>query len=328
MNIGLIDGDFIENTYCVFNLDLMQLAAFHKSKRDYVTLIRDTNTIEKFSKVYYVKDYPTTSYPSFLQLPHVEYLGKNLRNNLYTPLADGIRLIRPDTYLYNYDTSIWKTSYQDIYRSNIKGNHVRLEDYLYAKNIGKSFYGKGMVRMPLYIHDYKPLEVPNHLELINELHCPERQVTFKYPLVLNDMDQLFSLTPYGYNDNTLIVCTFTPTKEELEQLYSQSRVQMDRVVKYKAIGSTTPTDNYIEELSKHISNMKFAHRHNRCYRPYINSNLKEWAEFLYYLELWAFNSHHELDFFLWVSNFMSYNNYLLFKKWCDTIGLSESFMED
>lgn len=328
MNIGLIDGDFMENTHNVFNLDLMQLSAYHKSKRDYITLIRDTNTVDKFSKVYYVKDYPTPSYPSFLQMPHVEYLGKNLRNGIYTPLADGIRLIRPDTHLYGYDTSTWKKVYQDTFRSNLNGNHVRLEDYRYAQNIQRNFYGQGAIRTPLYIHDYNVLEVPNHLDIINELYCPERVITLKYPVIITNAEQLFAFSKYSYNDNSLIICNFIPSKDELEYLYTHSIVGIDRIIKYKVIGSTTPVDSYLNELSQHISNMKFAHKHRRCYRAYINSPIKEWNSFLYYLDLWAFNSYHETDFFLWASNYMSYNNHILFKQWCDTTGLTKMFMED
>lgn len=319
MNIGLIDGDFVANSHNIFNLDLMQLSTFHRKKYDMITMIKDPKLIDRFSKVYYVRDYPITDYPSYISHENVSYFGKMLRNNHYLPFEIGIRLAPPDLSIYNQDVSKWNTAYRNTYNYNTKARHVRLEDYAFAKAQRRPFYGLDN-DTNLVIHDYNLLAVPNYFELLSELHSPKRNLLLKYPIVIEREEDLLNLVSFKYNENTMIVFIPIPSQDLLSAIYVKQRIHLSRILKMKAVNLETPITEYPNIFIQHATNIKFAHSCGEDYRLIFKTNDREWDRLFTILNNWG-SSHLSSSFLQIAFNSNSYSRYLEIKDLCAKHGL-------
>lgn len=215
MNIGLIDGDFIPKKSNIFNLDLMQLSAYYKKNRNIVNLLTDENKIPFFSKVYYLKDYPTDKFPKFIQEPNVEYAGRAFSEDIYIPFKDEIRFILPDKTIYRPPDKKPINSY-DMYAYNNHATHLRLGDLPLKL---KSYY-EIPIETNLVLHDYNIVAVPNYQELLQSIYTPRHSILAKYPILINSFSDLTFLTQLKLNSDTLMVYTLPITLEELEQVCS------------------------------------------------------------------------------------------------------------
>lgn len=101
-SIGLFDRDFLDRSDGVrYNLQLMKLAAYHRRKRDLVSLITDPSRAPYYTKIYYRQNDPELSFPKELSARDNVDIGGYAINPVYEPLADEIENILPATDIYD-----------------------------------------------------------------------------------------------------------------------------------------------------------------------------------------------------------------------------------
>lgn len=128
--IGLLDWDLTRwQTPTVFNLELMKLAYYHKTRlRDVVQMERHFNS-QMCSKVYIQKDYEDFIYPEFITNdPKVTWRGLALTDGLYVPMAPEIECCPADTSIYRTLEPLYaKTKVgKQIFKNLTQACHVRL----------------------------------------------------------------------------------------------------------------------------------------------------------------------------------------------------------
>lgn len=107
MSIGLFDSDIIKYHQVPFNLELMKISSYYKKKLEIVAM-SPTFSPERYSKIFYRKDYYDGDFPKELFLyNNVEYGGKAFNINNYVPLPEEIEKMKADKYIYNYFEKIF-----------------------------------------------------------------------------------------------------------------------------------------------------------------------------------------------------------------------------
>ena len=100
MSIGLFDGDLSLYKNVLFNLELMKLANYYRSKGEIVALSTSLAT-DKYSKMIYRKDFYDGIFPSDIGVnPDLIYGGYAFTNGLYRPLDLEIEKTKPVTSIY------------------------------------------------------------------------------------------------------------------------------------------------------------------------------------------------------------------------------------
>ena len=99
MSIGLYDEDFMTYTPICFNLDLMKLSAFYKTKKEVVVLAPQLEP-ERYSKFYFRKDYNDGYFDRQIFMSNVDYGGHAFSGEKYVTLPEPIQLIKPDIKYY------------------------------------------------------------------------------------------------------------------------------------------------------------------------------------------------------------------------------------
>lgn len=208
MSIGLYDEDFMTYTPICFNLDLMKLSAFYKTKKEVVVLAPQLEP-ERYSKFYFRKDYNDGYFDRQIFMPNVDYGGHAFSGEKYVTLPEPIQLIKPDKHLY--DKLIYK--YQDtktlnlIFNTMVNAEHVRLS--LNGKDVWKDFEKTINITNKtrcLIFHDYDLGKIKDSNLIVKELikQMPPyyqkrgQLIGMKFPVQLNnekDFEQWISFNP-------------------------------------------------------------------------------------------------------------------------------------
>lgn len=200
MSIGLMDMDFMTYVHVPFNLEIMKLAAYFKSKKE-VTILVPKLEPERYSSFYLRKDFNDGNFPSGAQLSKISYGGYAFSNNIYTPLPIDIEKTYPDKQLYTKYRDLFSTNQakQLIFNTLQNMEHIRisLDNFTISKDIDSSINISKNTNI-LMFHDYNLNQIKDsHLyvrELLNYI-TNQRQHTqllcTKFPIqVDNEADLL------------------------------------------------------------------------------------------------------------------------------------------
>ena len=235
MNIGLIDGDFIPNKNNIFNLDLMQLAAYYKKNKNLVNVIRSEDKIPFFARVHYIKDYPVDKFPKFIQEPNVEYSGRAFSENIYIPFKDDIRHIAPDTTLYKPPDNKKSEAYE-TFTYNMRATHLRLADIPNFTTLRLHRYYDLPSSTNLILHDYNIFEIPNYQELLQSVYLPKYSLLPKYPILVNSFTDILFLTQFKFNNSdSFIIYTIPISLDELEQLTTRASRSFFEILRFRVM---------------------------------------------------------------------------------------------
>lgn len=127
MIIGLYDADMAKYTYTCFNLELMKIAAYYKKRRE-IVILSPLFTPNKFTKIFYRKDYYDGIFEKELHnFNNVEYGGYAFGEK-YLPLLKDIEQMRPDSSIYENFRKKYCNNSQHLknFTSLTRGEHFRL----------------------------------------------------------------------------------------------------------------------------------------------------------------------------------------------------------
>lgn len=316
MNIGLYDGDFEANEKHIFNLDIMQLATYHKKKRDIVVWLKSPDKIGYFQKVYYIKDYITNEFPNFIQNKNVEYMGRAFNEGYYRPLDESIRLCAPDQSLYNYNVNDNRVL-KELLSFNIKGVHLRLADIDLLKRSVHPYYTTPETRH-LILHDYDILAVPNYYNLLQSIYDPHHLILAKYPILISTLQDLKNILSFRFSalDNFLIYLN-PITIEELSTLILTAPKANFTIVVFKTIDKNTPLTTYPNIFRQTLNNILYLRNHNYAYRIFYKDIDTEWADIFTMLKFYGNNPTYQgsfLDFCFYRQNYQAYCATIAFLK--------------
>lgn len=139
MSIGLYDGDLqLYKDVPFFNIDLMKLSSYYKSKREIVNFCLNFNP-QMYSRFLVRQDYIGGQvYPSGYN--NVEFGGRAFNKNNYKPMDMPIELARPDVNLYN---KLENRLYRDAlgyFKALRRAEHLRLS--LDGKTVWKDYFSQ------------------------------------------------------------------------------------------------------------------------------------------------------------------------------------------
>lgn len=128
MSIGLFDGDLSQYRTCSFNLELMKLATYYK-KRGEIVALTTSLAPQKYSKMFYRKDYYDGFFPSEIETePNLIYGGYAFTNGIYRPLDMKIEKAAPSPSIYSKyeDLICFTTEEKRQFKKSLVSEHIRL----------------------------------------------------------------------------------------------------------------------------------------------------------------------------------------------------------
>jgi len=195
MAVGLIDWDLVRWKQPIpFNLELMKIARFQKTKkREIVKMLKTFNT-DPYSKIILRKDFEDYDYPiDIFGNPKVTAGGLVFNNNIYTPMPLEVESMEPDVSIYSsmgkyYQTnafsySMWERMKHSIHlRLSFDGNTVWKQ---WEKQLGNI---NPKIKRSAIIYDQDPVRIWGSLyeikRIAKSLHPQGQRIGFKYPLVV------------------------------------------------------------------------------------------------------------------------------------------------
>lgn len=184
------------------NLECAKYSAWRKRHKDIITFSPEFEP-EKFSKVFFRKEYDDGIYDLKIFSGNVEYGGRAF-SDVYKPFDEEMEHIEPDFSAY------WK--YKPLY-GKTKHLQEEIRTILYSLNTRLSLDGKTLEPFPydrlqpkhpnVLLHDYDIANIPNAFELLYDISgrrpsgLPYR-IGNKYPInvyTFEDLMKWFSLPP-------------------------------------------------------------------------------------------------------------------------------------
>ena len=164
----IYDSDFSNYPSVIPNLECAKYAAFQKQRKNIVTFQIDFQP-ERYTNVFFRKDYDDGIYDKRILNPSVEYGGRAF-SSTYQPFSEEIEYIEPDFSIYDK----WRAQYGSTKRAQeelkviLNATHIRLT--IDGKNLIDFPFDRLRPRHPSVIfHDYDITSVKNSFELIEEV---------------------------------------------------------------------------------------------------------------------------------------------------------------
>ena len=165
MYIGIIDQDLLQGKKFLPNLETMQLSTYHKQKKDIVELVVVSKNIEKYDKLYLVKNKNDKEFlPKVIADPRTTCVGLGFTNGEFVP--------RPEIDTLPADTSIYDKYIRMNYSKMSKANQLRVNalkktDH-FRVNLGNGQINKIQPQQHrARIYDINPTAIEGMFELCN-----------------------------------------------------------------------------------------------------------------------------------------------------------------
>lgn len=224
MSYGIYDCDILNGTP-MFNLELMKLSSYYKSKGEIVAYSTRFHP-ERFTHFIIGKDRIDENF----RLPVYEYnnietIGRFFSPKKYYPMDLAIEKQIPDTYIYHKITNKYKLTRADqkFYISQLEGEHIRLS--LNEKDIWDKYesqlYGYN-VKHPISIYDYNPSKIENIIDVLKDLVSErdkilQRRLLFKFPIRVDSAEEIMQWLQFNYYQNRVVfLIERPPTTEDVD----------------------------------------------------------------------------------------------------------------
>lgn len=208
MDIGLLDCEAILYPRSFFpNLDIMKLAAYHKKKRDYTTLILDIEKMTRFDTIYFRKEKNDGRYPPGLLVdPRCKYGGSSFTGGKYISLGKEVEDVIPDISIYDkffkykMDYGLEKTV--DSWR---RSHFMRFSTNGVDYDLPLNMYNDGMRRGRNYVYDKNLLDLT---DVIEDLQDTGQKFICMYEQESDDIEKILEWTEAKVlHSSTKILCT-------------------------------------------------------------------------------------------------------------------------
>lgn len=204
MYVGIIDQDLIQQKIFNPNLETMQLSTYHKQKKDIVELVIVSKNIEKYDKLYLVKNTNDMKFlPRVIADPRTECIGLGFTNGKYIP--------RPEIDSLPADTTIYDKYIRAKYETMSKANQKRVRELKTVQHIRVNLGNKMNWVRPqqsyVKIYDTNPTDISGLYEYCNNY----KTVKFKFDCYVNnfeDMIKWLGASWFGVENNLYFIGEF------------------------------------------------------------------------------------------------------------------------
>lgn len=198
MSYGMFDGDLVLYPRVpFFNLELMKLSTYYKSKREIVSLA-PSFVPQRYTHFLLRQDYfGQQTYP--LHFSNIEYGGRAFDGGVYKPLPVEVEICKPDIDLYNSIKPNFRYSTVDVGQLQVMRNaaHIRLS--LDGKTVWKDFKRQipsKNFKSGFIFHDYDLGQIEGARETIQSIldtytsNKVYQRIGMKFPTQVNTEDEL------------------------------------------------------------------------------------------------------------------------------------------
>lgn len=199
MSVGLWDADKTKYETAPLNLELMKLSAYHKGKREIVSLAPELDP-NKYTKMIIRKDYNDGDFNADLfEEENVECGGLAFSNDIYVPLDETIEMLKPDMYIYermrgHVGAEKYKVA---AFETMMRAQHLRLS--LDGRTIWNKFERQldlGPTTRTLFLHDKNLQDIEGAPEVIQFLmdklpkSVSSKKLAMKFPVIVDNIKDL------------------------------------------------------------------------------------------------------------------------------------------
>lgn len=293
MSIGLYDGDLQKYFHCPFNLELMKIAAYYKSKNQIVSL-SPTFKPERYSKFFFRKDYYDGNFPDKLMTSkNIEYGGLAFTQGNYVPLAMDIETTPPDRFIYErvlktYFDFKGQEGLKNSYKALTNSQHLRLS--LDGKTIWQDFEKQLKdydTTSAFFFHDTDLGKIEGSYEVIQDIlklrkdtALPQR-VGMKFNTTINT-DEDFIKWSSLYNLNNFFALEFQGiiNDEALSEVVNNIPNSRSKQIEYNITKNLSSQDDFfLNRLPKIYHQLLFCRDHRRFFSLKYEDNFfvdKRW----------------------------------------------------
>lgn len=262
MSIGLYDEDYIIYHQVPFNLEIMKLSSYYKSKREIVGLSSSFSP-ERYSKFYYRKDYYDDNFQPYLyKYKNLEYGGLAFTNNIYSPLDEEIEKVRPDPTIYLSKSRMFVNNKdtEEAFKTMYNAQHLRLS--LDGANLWEKFTSQIINRYntSFFFHDFNLNGIKDSQEIIRNLvEFPKKgmaygRISSKFPIKVNNEKDLLKWANFYPSKNFFPIEYSGVINDEVfsEFIILQKGTSISRQFTYIPTAAARSEEDFIEYYLQRI----------------------------------------------------------------------------
>ena len=304
-SVGLYDLDFMTYIHVPFNLELMKISAYYKS-RYFLTSFSPTLEPEKYGKFIVRKDYNDGNFPNILyKEKNVEYGGYAFTGGIYIPLDPKIESMSPDTELYRkYEKKFCINKEKSkIFKIMLGATHIRLS--LDNKTIQEK-WDKNVIMLnrpqSFFFHDYDLNQIDGAYDLITELGKKSKSlpnfIGCKFPIQLYNSQDLLNWSNIYVLSNNFSISYFGLIEDQAFEEFvikQKNKTNVSRQLEYYITDGCKDENDFVIHRLPKIYNQAIFLRNNKVIMPLKYRNHffvdKRWERLIELINAFVLNIH-------------------------------------
>ena len=302
MSIGLIDQDCLKNKKDFFyDLDIMKLASYYKSKREITKLLLDPMEYTQYTQTFFVKN--RFDYKLFSELfkdKRITYRGYAFYGQFLAPLPDDIEKAIPDPSIY--DTYL-------KFNNNIADRRVptlqAIENSCHARLSKDGTICNTPIENILYrdtdsvcLYDFNIFDLQDLRASMEQIK--DKSLKLRFSPISSDLEDIkYILNNYKLNAENHLIYGETVNQDQLEEIIALGRAHKDRI-KVQVLRDFNPYDsdkkfyqiNYAMNTILALKNAK-----TRIHTYIDPHDIDEKTAFLNNISYWSNRNHSDISLY-------------------------------
>lgn len=302
MSIGLIDQDCLKNKKDFFyDLDIMKLASYYKSKREITKLLLDPMEYTQYTQTFFVKN--RFDYKLFSELfkdKRITYRGYAFYGQFLAPLPDDIEKAIPDPSIY--DTYL-------KFNDNVADRRIptlqAIENSCHARLSKDGTICNTPIENILYrdtdsvcLYDFNIFDLQDLRASMEQIK--DKSLKLRFPPISSDLEDIkYILNNYRLNKENHLIYGETVNQEQLEEIIALGRAHKDRI-KIQILRDFNPYDsdkkfyqiNYAMNTILALKNAK-----TRIHTYIDPHDIDEKTAFLNNISYWSNRNHSDISLY-------------------------------
>ena len=302
MSIGLIDQDCLKNKKDFFyDLDIMKLASYYKSKREITKLLLDPMEYTQYTQTFFIKN--RFDYKLFSELfkdKRLTYRGYAFYGQFLAPLPDDIERAIPDPSIY--DTYL-------KFNDDIAGRRIpkllSIENSCHARLSKDGTICNTPIENILYrdtdsvcLYDFNIFDLQDLRASIEQIK--DKSLKLRFSPISSDLEDIkYILNNYKLNAENHLIYGETVNQEQLEEIIVLGQAHKDRI-KIQILRDFNPYDsdkkfyqiNYAMNTILALKNAK-----TRIHTYIDPHDIDEKTAFLNNISYWSNRNHSDISLY-------------------------------
>lgn len=305
MSIGLIDQDCLKNKKDFFyDLDIMKLASYYKSKREITKLLLDPMEYTQYTQTFFVKN--RFDYKLFSELfkdKRITYRGYAFYGQFLAPLPDDIEKAIPDPSIY--DTYL-------KFNNNIADRRVptlqAIENSCHARLSKDGTICNTPIENILYrdtdsicLYDFNIFDLQDLRASMEQIK--DKSLKLRFSPISSDLEDIkYILNNYKLNAENHLIYGETVNQDQLEEIIALGRAHKDRI-KVQVLRDFNPydTDKKFYQINYAMNTILALKNAKTRIHTYIDPHdIDEKTAFLNNISYWSNRNHSDISLYRFV----------------------------